>query len=297
MKDHLLPIGVLVLAGFAPLGAGEHKVGEPPESLRRELKLAAGYQKCIVAGGFAVLGTGRVSDHALREAAYVIDRVLDGRGDLRRALVRNKVRLAVMAADELTTDVPEHSDLRPAQYWNRRARGLGPTPHRPAVSCGEENLLGYPGDPYAGENILIHEFAHALHEMALADVEKTFAGRLAAAYAEAMREGLWKGTYAATNRQEYWAEGVQSWFDANQRGGPAHNDVASRDRLEKYDPRLAGLLAGVFRGNAWRYTPPARRKEPGHLAGFDPARALRFAWPADLDRWYRDRQAERKKPR
>ncbi|MFQ5808669.1 MAG: alpha/beta hydrolase [Armatimonadota bacterium] len=30
-----------------------------------------------------------------------------------------------MSEDEFTTDVPEHSDLEPAAYWDRRARGLG----------------------------------------------------------------------------------------------------------------------------------------------------------------------------
>lgn len=51
-----------------------------------------------------------------------------------------------MAQDEMTTDVPEHCDLRPKDYWDRRARRLGATDARPAVSCGEENLLCLPGD-------------------------------------------------------------------------------------------------------------------------------------------------------
>ena len=56
-----------------------------------------------------------------------------------------------MAHNEYTTHIPEHRDLQPRLYWNRRARGLGATPERPAVSRGEENLLGYVNDPYASK--------------------------------------------------------------------------------------------------------------------------------------------------
>jgi hypothetical protein len=88
-------------------------------------------------------------------------------------MAANKTRFTVMAHDEWTTDVPEHSDLRPPEYWDRRARGLGATRSRPSVSCGEENLLAMKGDPYSTENILIHEFAHAIHEMGLSTVDPT----------------------------------------------------------------------------------------------------------------------------
>src|SRR5262249_14922977 len=159
------------------------------------------------------------------------------------------------------------------------------------VSGAEENLLQYPGDPYRGENILIHEFGHAVHEIALKEIDKTFDDRLAAAYEQALREGLWKGTYAATNRLEYWAEGVQSWFDCNQSKDAQHNGINTREKLQKYDPRLAKLLAEAFRDNEWRYIPPDRRKEPGHLAGFDLTKAPRFTWPPEVLRAYEEYQA------
>ena len=224
---------------------------EPPKSLRRAFKLDPFYRKCVVIDGLPVVSSGKVADQAVLEAAYLVDRMLAGRPDLRRALVKSKVRVAVMAPDEWTTTLPEHSDLRPRAYWNQRARGLGATRARPAVSCGEENLLQYAGDPYQGENILVHEFGHAIHEIALKRVDKKFDGRLAACYEQAMSEGLWQGTYAATDRHEYWAEGVQSWFDCNGSNDAQHNDIDHREKLQKYDPRLAKLLAEVFRENAW----------------------------------------------
>ena len=169
-------VAVLLFVGAAPVE--ERKVGPVPDELRKELALAPFYQQHVSAGGFPVLGSAKVSPFALLEAAYLIDQMLGERQDVRDALVRNKVRFTVMAVGEMTTDVPEHADLRPRQFWDRRARGLGPTPQRPSVSCGEENLLCLAGDPYSSENILIHEFAHAVHEMGVRSVDETFDGRL-----------------------------------------------------------------------------------------------------------------------
>lgn len=282
---------VVTLAALFPLlllplsAAGDYRVVAPPEALRREFRLDPFYTQCVVTGGLPVVGSSKVSAIALREAAFLIDHMLAGRDDLRAALVRDQVRFGVLAVAEMTTDLPEYRDLRPAHYWNKRARGLGATPGQPLVSCGEENLLNCPGDPYEGENILVHEFAHAIHEVALKEVDPAFDGRLATAYAEALKQGLWKDTYAATNKQEYWAEGVQSWFDCNQGRNPQHNGIRTRERLKEYDPRLAALLTAVFRDNEWRYVLPARRKEPAHLVDLDRGKLPTFAWPAAVLEW------------
>lgn len=267
------------------------RVTPPPA----DWKLSPFYKKHVSVRGFPVVSSARVSDHALFEAAYLIDKMLARRSDILEALAKNKVRFAVMAVSERTTDIPEHSDLRPAKYWDRRARGLGPTRIRPAVSCGEENLLGFPGDPYDTENILVHEFAHAIHLLGLNSIDKLFDQRLRQTYRAALDRGLWKDTYAATNKEEYWAEGVQSWFDTNRINDHDHNDVDTREKLGKYDPALAKLIAEVFRDNPWRYQHPAKRKGKGHLAGYDPAKTPHFAWAPELEKWYHDYEASQKK--
>jgi hypothetical protein len=287
---------LLVCIAALPSQAGERnpRVVEPSDALRQALKLDPFYRKCVMLDELAIVGSARVQDPALLEAAYLVDRMLAGRADLRQALVKHKVRVAVMAHDEFTTTIPEHSDLKPPAYWNKRARGLGATRVRPAVSCGAENLLQYTGDPYHGENILIHEFGHAIHEIALREVDLTFDDRLTAAFDQARRDGLWKGTYAATNRSEYWAEGVQSWFDCNRSSDRQHNGIATRAKLKEYDPRLAQLLAEVFRNNDWRYLPPSRRPEPGHLAGYDRSKSPRFVWPPEVLRAFEQWEAGQK---
>jgi hypothetical protein len=287
----------LLVPLIALAGENEAKVQSPPEAVVRSLKLDPRYKKCVMVDDLAIVGSAKVSDYAMLEAAYLVERTLNGRADIRHALVRNKVRVAIMAADEFTTDIPEHSDLRPSEYWNKRARGLGATKARPAVSGAEENLLQYRGDPYKGENILIHEFGHAIHEMGMKDVDKTFDARLRAAYDQAIGAGLWKDTYAATNRMEYWAEGVQSWFDCNQKKNSQHNGVNTREALQKYDPRLADLLAEVFKDNAWRYSFPDKRTESAHLAGFDRSKAPRFVWPPEMIRAFEEYQARKKSPK
>lgn len=253
-------------------------ISPPPPELVTRLKLSSFYQKWVDVSGFPVLASEKVAEAAVREAAYLIEHLLAGRDDIRKALIANKVRCAVMGSTERTLDIPEHSDLTPKDYWNRRARGLGATKWRPAVSGAEENLLGYPGDPYAGESILIHEFSHAIHEMGVRTLDPTFDTRLKRSLDRALAQGLWKGTYAATNPAEYWAEGAQSWFDCNAKPNSSHNEIRTREALQKYDPELATLLAEVFRKNEWRYKSALQRLNEPHLRGYDPTKAPRFAW-------------------
>ena len=240
------------------------KVTPVPKELRNALNLAPFYKKYTDAKGFPILSSDKVSDAALLEAADVVNHMLDGRDDIRQAIIKNKVRLAVMSPDEQTTDVPEHSDLTPKAYWDRRARGLGATHARPAVSCGEENLLNLKGDHYDKEDILVHEFGHVIHEMGMNSIDPAFDGKLKASYDHAMDKGTWKNTYAATNYKEYWAEGVQAYFDCAAPPQPGnHNDINTREKLEKSDPELFGLIDGVFKQNKWRYVRYDKRRAPG----------------------------------
>ncbi len=245
------------------------------------------YTQHVNVEGFSIVASDNVSDYALLEAAYLIRKMIGHRKDILRAMADNKVRFAIMAHNEYTTHIPEHRDLQPRLYWNRRARGLGATPERPAVTCGEENLLGFRNDPYATENILIHEFAHAIHRMGLSETDPTFDARLEAAYDAAVKEGLWKGKYAGRNHYEYFAEGVQSWFDTNRENDFEHNHVNTREELKEYDPRLAKLVAEVFGNSDWRYVHPSQRQNtPAHLVGYDPQQAPVFGWAARSVQWY-----------
>lgn len=250
------------------------------------------YAQKVLARGYPIVGSAKVNPFALKEAAYLVDQMLAHRPDLRAAMIKSGSRLCVLAHNELTTDQPEfawlgaqpHHDfpeLSGKDYWDARARGLGGSETDPYCSCGEENLLGFPGDPYAAECILIHEFAHNIHHRGLANVDPTFDARLRATYQRAMRAGLWKGKYASTNHAEYFAEGVQCWFDNNRANDWDHNHVHLRAQLIEYDPGLAALCREVFGDTVITYTKPATRLTD-HLAGYDPAKAPTFTWPVRL---------------
>ena len=288
-KNKLLAASALVLCGYAFAKDSSFEVTQVPLEVRQYLRLDDSHQKRVSVGGFSVLGSKRVSDFALKEAAFLIRKMIGQRDDLLTALNKSKTRFVIMARDEYTTDVPEHSDLRPAIYWDQRARGLGATDERPAVSCGEENLLCLPGDPYDTENILIHELAHALHQMAIVFVHPDFQEKLEECFELATKEKIWEGTYASTNVYEYWAEGVQSWFDTNRENDHDHGSIDTREELKKSDPKLAQLISEILGETDWRYQRPQDRKQPStHLKGFDLKKGKSFAWPERFARWKKE---------
>lgn len=215
------------------------------------------YAKYCVADGVAIVASDEVPDAALQRARALVAAMLAPVRDDAVAAIRDaRVRVGVIGVDQVTTDLPEHADLNeafplPEGDWDTRTRGVAATLARPLTSAGEENLRCLPGDVYAGESILVHEFAHTVHEQGIAVVDATFDDRLEAAYLDAMAADLWSATYAATNPIEYWAEGVQSYFDVNGFADPAdgvHNAVATRADLQAYDPALHALVDEVFAG-------------------------------------------------
>lgn len=255
-----------------------------------DAKVPAFYAKFISANGYPITASEQVSDYALKEAAYLVNQMLAHRPDVRQAMIASGSRMCIMAHNEFTTDLPEFAKLGPVKgfselpakdYWDARARGTGGSERDPFCSCGEENLLGYPGDPYAAECILIHEFAHNIHLRGMVRIDPTFDERLKNAYEQAKSQGLWKGKYASVNHHEYFAEGVQSWFDNNRENDHDHNHVNTRSELLEYDPRLAALCREVFGETRLTYTKPATRLVD-HLAGYDPAKAPTFVWPERL---------------
>lgn len=236
----------------APSGPCDAPIGAVPESLGA----SAFYAKYLDAG-IPVMSSGVASDESLRVACRIVRQLLSGNEPARLALVANRQRVTVMARTEKTLDVPEHADLQeafPQTDWNARARGLGGTLARPVTSCAEENLLCDAGDPYRGENILVHELSHTISNLGMAYVDGAFLARRKAAYDAAIAAGKWKDTYAGTNPDEYFAEGAQSYFDTNLSATPpngVHNDVATRPALLAYDPKLHDLVAEAFGPEVW----------------------------------------------
>ena len=73
------------------------------------------YTKRLDAAGLPVIASARAPDEALAAARDIVTGMLAHRPDLARHLVRQGYRVAVMAAEESTTDLPEQS------AWTRPA--------------------------------------------------------------------------------------------------------------------------------------------------------------------------------
>ncbi|MFN4943689.1 MAG: hypothetical protein ACK40T_02350 [Akkermansiaceae bacterium] len=278
---------IFVTSAFSQTSPAVREITAPPA----ELKAPPFYKKYIDAKGYPIVASATVNDYALREAAYLVDMMLVKRDDIRTAMTKSGSRLSVIAWNEFTTDVADFAWLKPKDFWDARARGTGGSETDPYCSCGEENLLGYPGDPYSTENILIHEIAHNIHLRGVVNLDPTFNARLKKTYDEAMAKGLWKGKYASVNDREYFAEGVQSWFDNNREPDHDHNHVNTRVELLEYDPGLAALCREIFGDTELKYTKPVTRLT-GHLEGYDPSKAPTFVWPERLQKVKAEIRAE-----
>ncbi|MFC3579322.1 glycoside hydrolase [Sphingomonas hylomeconis] len=270
------------------IGAAPAPVTAPPPALN----LDPFYTRYLEAAGIPIVSSARVPDEALRRAQAIVVAMLAHRPELARALVARGQRVAVMAPDEGTVDLPEQRDwkkptrddprltvceakhyearigrLSDRDYWNARARGMGGV----LTSGATENLLGSRSSRYYGENIFVHEFSHSILNAIEAADPKLFA-RVRAAYDHALGKGMWKGEYAAVSIDEYWAEGTQFWFNTNKVTTFDRRVILSDRDLRRYDPRLYRVLAATY-GKDHRlaadafYMSPAR-VPPGPLPKF-----------------------------
>ena len=231
-----------------------------PVSPSSDLNLNVFYKKVCVVQGIPIVSSETVPDRALIQAAVIMKGMLDARPDIVQRLVIHKMKVAILGANEVTTMLPEYAFLKNDTQtdWDLRARGLGATIAVPLASGAEENLLCYSSDVYKRESIFLHEFAHSIKDLGVIFLDPSFNEKLEATYQSALSNGLWKNTYAAANREEYWAEGAQDYFDANASTEPAdgiHNLIHTREQLKTYDPLLYELVAKVF-PTEWRYQCP-----------------------------------------
>ena len=230
------------------------------------------YKKYADALGIPILSSDKVPNAALLMARDIVIYMTSKRPEFREAMIAKHWRVGVMAVTEMTTDIPEHRDRKkPApgdprltdgekkgyetntgiarmtdrEYWDRRARGLGGNP----TTCAEENLLGYPGTRYYGEHIFVHEFSHAIMGGGIRTVDPALFEKIQASYKAAMAAGHYKGHYAATNANEYWAEGTQWWFWSNYEWFDGTTRLQTPDDLKAYDPTLYELLSQVYPGH------------------------------------------------
>jgi hypothetical protein len=228
-------------ASTAPLSCS---VAPIPEALRQAYMLQPFYTRYADAKGVPIIASDAPSDEAMRRACMLVEDLIGVHDDVRQQLLTQKIRFAMMGRSEKTVDLPDFAYLGDIDW---RARGLG---GMPTAVCAEESILcDRMADRWRGESICVHEFAHTMQMAGYSLADKMFDGRLRNAYNAAIAAGLFANTYAASDDAEYFAEGVQDWYNTNQevpRADGVHNHVNTRAELRSYDPMLYAILARVL---------------------------------------------------
>lgn len=227
----------------------------PPSSLG----VPGFYGKYLDARGIPVLSSPAVADAALSTACTIVSHMLSARDDVRQAMINQNMTVAVLGRNEVTTDIPEYANLystNPGPDWDSY-RGIGATLGTPVTSGAEENLLCEQNDPYAGGNILVQVFGTSV-ELGLEAVDNTFDTRLQRAFDDTKAAGRWQGSYALTNVIEYYARGVEAWFDTSAEGSPPDGKVDTRAHFLAYDQALGAIVQESMPDDSWRPNCPLR---------------------------------------
>jgi predicted metalloprotease with PDZ domain len=223
------------------------------------------YTKFTYAREFVVLGSKHVSDEALLRANDVIRKMFAYRHDVLKAMIADGARLVVLGRKEKLSDLPEFKGAKDQAGFDE-VRFLDYDKRLKLLVVPEENVLGLPGEPFAGKCMVVRAFAGGLYDVtASRPVDPDFdrrrgkqqyelrVKRLDVRFDEALQKlhdaargkGLWKGTAAAGSRREYWVAGVEAYFDAVGDAAPpalADRPITTREALKTYDPELFALV-------------------------------------------------------
>ncbi|XP_041464630.1 uncharacterized protein LOC121415496 [Lytechinus variegatus] len=220
-----------------------------PRFIREKYNLDPFYEKYTHANRIPIISSRQVSYTALERACYTVRFLMMDRADIREALHNGGARVSVLGINELTNEIPEYRYLDDS--WNERTRSLGGTPENPVTVTAEENLICADEsiDRWSEEDIIVHEFVHAIHLVAIDFIDTSFKDRLKNAFLDAFRSGLWSNHMGGTNINEYLAEGAQSFFNVNvhqDTDDDLHNNISTREALYGYDRQLYDILMEIF---------------------------------------------------
>jgi hypothetical protein len=223
------------------------------------------YSKFSYAREFVVLGSKHVSDEALLQANDTIRKMFAYRHDILKAMIADGARLVVLGRAEKLSDLPEFREAArkesfdEVRYWDYAPRGK-------LMVVPEENVLRLPKEPFAGKHMVVSVFAKGLYqvcgtrpaqpqgfgkgqkqqyELRVKPLDIEFGNQLAKLQEAARAGKLWRGTPADRDRAEYWAAGVEAYFDAAGAGFPPHaadRPITTREALKSYDPALFALV-------------------------------------------------------
>jgi len=228
----------------------------------------------LICHGIPIEAPDVVTNEALFEAYHRISGELKNLPMAASNMAASGVEVHIIGQHQVTSDLPEFRDLKGkplpeyhGQTIDQRTRGMGGR----LTSCGEENLLKLSNDHYFGRDILVHEFAHAIRQYG---VPLSVVERFNEQYRRSLAKGLWKGAYAASNADEFFAELTMWYFGTHgdlHMTGPKPAD--GPEGLKHYDPEAYRLfdrfyrgkikIAKMERGHAWTANSSSTNRPPG----------------------------------
>jgi hypothetical protein len=267
MKE-LTMVAVVVSALAIPvanhaLAAGGEAGGEArPAIIALDPPEQGFFAKELVFHGIPIKAPAVVVDEALSVAYDRVSLELKHLPMVTSNLAAAGVEVHIIGRNQVTTDLPEwrQDKGKPLAEYNgltrdQRTRGMGGR----LTSCGEENLLKLEGDHYFGRDILVHEFAHAIRNYGL---PREIVARFNEQYRQSLTNGLWKGSYAGSNPDEYLSELTMWYFgthgDLTMTGPKPANGP---EGLKAYDPDAWKLFDDFYSGRIAidRVAPPRQR--------------------------------------
>ena len=272
MKHGVLTLAAVMLSLGTLTAAGGNSDAPPPPPRENYPKIVAitppedgFFTKTLDFHGIPIKASSVVSDAAL-DAAY--DRLELELKHLPMATVNLAAagaQLQIIGKDQVTSDLPEFRALKgkPLPEYNgltiyQRTRGMGGL----ETSCGEENLLKLDKDRYRGRDICLHEFAHCIRNHG---IQPEIAARFDDQFQRSLNQGLWRGSYAGSNTDEFFAELTMWYFgthgDLNMTGPKPENGP---EGLKKYDPAAYALFDDFYQGRIpVTRIKPKQRRQPG----------------------------------
>ena len=160
------------------------------------------YKKATTVQDILIATSENVSDYALKESAYLFDKMMSSINPQVAQRVRDQKLLCLLiGATELTSDLPQYrmdKTGKELDYYNWRRRGFLAAlridgRRQPVVVFAEEDVLESEGG-MKDESILVHEFGHVVMFQGFDESQMK---QVAACYENAKKDGLYNDGYPA----------------------------------------------------------------------------------------------------
>jgi hypothetical protein len=194
--------------------------------------------------GIEFLASTNISAAAVKRAQEIVRAMVSKAPEIRARMAAEGFKVEIIGKDQVISDLPDYANLKGKKTFDGRSfdtgtRGVG---GKNRCSIGEENLLCLPDQHYTREDILVHEFSHSM----MSNMDAELAAAVDAAFRNAVDKSLYPAKiYMMANKNEYWAEGTQAWFDVTVRKD-VNGGINTRGAVKEHDPDLAAVLEKVY---------------------------------------------------